>query len=352
MQLQTEYKVPYKVPEPNNMGVVRYVLALAVLFAHFNILAGYSFYFPVTSYSAVGGFFALSGFLIYGSYLRQKSLKTYILSRARRLLPAYFIIVLFFAIILCGISTFGPVRYFLSSEFWRYLVSNLTFANFLQPSLPGVFEGYEISAVNGSLWTMKVEWALYLTPPIVMWCIHKLRMRPVVMYICIYVFSCVYRIIFLYMYELTGSEIYEILGRQFMGQLSYFYVGVLCYYCFGYFLKYKWPLLAFAVVGIVCVDYIPYGSIIVHPLAVGIMVVWFSMIGKWGTWEGKRDNISYNIYLIHFPVIQLFVYFRGSCEIGLAPALLICTAATWLLAWVLYLPEKMIRRRLSASGAK
>lgn len=87
-------KVPYSIPVPNNMGMVRYLLAFAVVVAHFNGLVGADIRFPFTSYTAVGGFFALSGFLIYGSYLRRRNLRAYIVSRMVRLLPAYFFIVL------------------------------------------------------------------------------------------------------------------------------------------------------------------------------------------------------------------------------------------------------------------
>lgn len=63
--------VPYNISVPNNMGMVRYVLAIAVIIAHYNELVGANIYFPVTSYVAVGGFFSLSGFLIYGSFLKK-----------------------------------------------------------------------------------------------------------------------------------------------------------------------------------------------------------------------------------------------------------------------------------------
>jgi peptidoglycan/LPS O-acetylase OafA/YrhL len=159
------------------MGVVRYYLALSVVMAHFSTLTGVEVWWPTSSYDAVGGFFALSGFLVYGSYLRAPSLKTFIANRARRILPAYSFIILLCAFGLVGLSTLPAAEYFTSWHWWRYLLSNLTFLNFLCPDLPGVFSGNEMTAVNGSLWTLKVEWMLYLTVPLVAWLIAKLR-RP------------------------------------------------------------------------------------------------------------------------------------------------------------------------------
>ena len=65
------------------MGMVRYILALAVIVHHFNVIFGTNYWLPVSSYHAVGGFFALSGFLVYGSYRRSPSLVYYTKKRAQ-----------------------------------------------------------------------------------------------------------------------------------------------------------------------------------------------------------------------------------------------------------------------------
>lgn len=339
-------KVPYPIPMPNNMGMIRYILAFGVVISHFQVLSGYTFWFPLSSYSCVGGFFALSGFLIYGSYLKKGSAWKYLISRAIRIMPAYWMTVLFFAILLGAVSTLPMAQYFGSAGFWKYLVCNMLFANFAAPTLPGVFTGLPMEAVNGSLWTMKVEWFLYLTPPVVALMIRKFKMRPTVMFVLIYVLACGYRIAFLHLYELTGKEIYNILSRQFMGQLSYFYAGVICYYWYDALMRWRWWLLGASVVALVFIYDIPYGYIILHPLAVAVIVVLSSMMGKWGTWEGKRDNVSYNIYLIHFPVIQLVV----SLGQGMGPvaALTASIAGTLLLACLFNILEIKIRRRCTA----
>lgn len=289
------------------MGIIRYLLAFSVLFAHFNVLAGYDFPFPVSSYSGVGGFFALSGFLIYGSYLKKPTLRRYIRSRAVRLLPAYWFTVLFFAVALFFVSDASAAHYFGSAHFWEYLISNLLFLNFLCPTLPDLFSGFEIPAVNPSLWTMKVEWMLYLSVPVVAWIIKKIKCKPVHAFITIYILSLAYRLLFQFLFESTQSEIYNILGRQFFGQLMYFYTGVIIYYYFDAFMRYNKAIILIAAGLLAGADYIPYSEIIIHPLAWGSVVIWLSMVGKWGRFEGKSDNVSYNIYLVHAPVIQLAV---------------------------------------------
>jgi peptidoglycan/LPS O-acetylase OafA/YrhL len=294
------------------MGVVRYYLALSVVMAHFSTLTGVEVWWPTSSYDAVGGFFALSGFLVYGSYLRAPSLKTFIANRARRILPAYSFIILLCAFGLVGLSTLPAAEYFTSWHWWRYLLSNLTFLNFLCPDLPGVFSGNEMTAVNGSLWTLKVEWMLYLTVPLVAWLIAKLRRPALHTFVTIYLFSMLYRLGFQYLYETQGREIWNILGRQFFGQLMYFYTGVVVYFHREQFLRYRRLILVVAILLTILGAFIPYYEITLGPAVVSVLVLWFSLVGSWGRW-GNENNISYDIYLTHFPVIQL-VYALGVVE--------------------------------------
>lgn len=338
-------KVPYDIPFPNNMGVIRYILALAVIVEHFNILTGGDIYFPFTSYQAVGGFFTLSGFLIYGSYLKKRKFLPYITSRMIRLLPAYFFVVLAFAVGLVGVSSLPPGEYFINSGFWKYLAANLSFMNFLQPSLPGVFEGFEVPAINGSLWTLKVEWMLYLSVPLAVWIIGKFRNRATLTFVIIFVVSVSYGIFFRYLYVETGKQIYEILGRQMFGQLSFFYCGVMVYKWFDVFMRYRWYLIAVAAAWFLVTTHGDYLAILFDPIAFTILVIGFSMIGKWGTWEGKHDNVSYNMYLVHFPVCQLVAYFGLMPFLGQWECFAIVIAVTFAISVIMnHFIEKPVQK--------
>lgn len=303
-----------EIPRPNNMGVVRYVLAFAVLIAHFNELAGCDLYFPVSSFDAVGGFFALSGFLIYRSYMCHPGLLHYIGRRALRILPAYFATVIIFAIGLVFVSCLSAGEYFGSAHFWKYLLANLGFANFLEPTLPCVFTNNYLPFVNGSLWTMKVEWALYLSVPCVVWLLKYFKWREPAACIVIYVLSAIYRIIFILLYAHTGQEIYSILGRQFFGQMMYFYSGVLIYLFLSGLRQHSLLWLVSGVSMLALARYDVYTLVCFQPMGISLLVLWFSMIGRWGTKEGLRDNVSYNIYLLHFPIIQLVVSCPGMIQ--------------------------------------
>ncbi len=331
---------------PNNMGMVRYFLALSVVISHFNILTGADIPWFCGSYTGVCGFFAVSGFLVYGGYLRRRNIKQYIQSRARRILPAYLFTIVFFAIAFCFVSTLPVTEYFKSSQLYKYLIANICFANFVEPTLPGVFDNYAIPAVNGSLWTMKVEWFLYLSVPISVWIASRLKMRPLSSFLWIYILSVFYKIGFDYAYSATGKEIFQILSRQFFGQLMFFYSGVLIYHYFSTFMKYKWYIIIF---NALCLIFLRENTVyyyVLEPFVISSTVLWFSMVGKWGTWEGRKDNVSYNIYLVHFPIIQLAVFMGLPETIGVPLCFAITLAACFALSFImLYTVERHFWRR-------
>lgn len=336
-------KVPYDIPQPNLMGLVRYVMAVSVVIAHVNVLSGTDFVWPISSYNAVGGFFALSGFLIYGSYLRHRDLKRYLVSRCKRLLPAYWATVLIFAVLLYFVSS--SLDYFGSLHFWKYLAANLSFANFLEPTLPGVFEGQSIPAVNGSLWTMKVEWLLYLSVPVAAWILMRWRRHPLTVLTIIYLVSYIYRIVFMQLYISTGSEIYNILSRQFIGQMMFFYTGVMCYYYFDQMTAYKYQILVVALALYFASRYNLYVSLLLEPFAVSTLVIWVSMFFSCFAKGGTHDNISYNVYLVHFPVIQLCVIYGLRNSLGDWGLLAVVMVVTFLLSWLINVTvEKPIKR--------
>lgn len=315
----------------NNISAVRYILAFSVIIAHVGELMGFDVHWPIPSYVAVGGFFALSGYLIFGSYERHPSLTDFLRRRAQRIMPPYVKIVLICAIAMVFISTLSPVEYFTSGGWWRYLLANLTFLNFLEPTLPGVFYSYAEPAVNGSLWTMKVEWMLYLSVPLVAWICHRWRWQRTHMAIGIYLFSIIYRLMFVWLHQRTGNEIYLILSRQVFGQLAFFYTGVWVYANYELFRTHRHLIAGVCLVLFLLAEYIPYYNFVFEPAVISLLVVYACTTGRWGTWVPVKGNISYEMYLCHFPIIQSAIYF-GLSDWGFWPCLLVTSALTMIVA--------------------
>lgn len=300
-------EIPPLLRNDNNLDIVRYYLSFAVLFAHFSELTGTEVFFPTSSYTAVGGFFMLSGFLVFYSYLRSPSLKEYVVRRARRILPPYIAIVLLCAISGAFLTTMPAREYFSSGTFYRYLAANLSFANFFQPTLPGVFEGNPYPYVNGSLWTMKVEILLYLSIPIAAWLLARLNKAWTLA--GIYIVSYLYKMWMGYLYDMTGEAIYNIMQRQVFGQLLFFYSGVALLIYFDVFQQHIRMLFPIALAISLASKFVSYFECI-EPLCLAIVIIGFAYNCRWFVWMRKYDNIAYDIYLFHFPVIQLVIYWK------------------------------------------
>ena len=320
----------------NNISAVRYLLAFSVVIAHVGELMGFTVYWPIPSYIAVGGFFSLSGYLVFASYERRPELSNFLRSRARRIMPSYIFIVLLCATFLFIVSSSGPKAYFASSQWWRYVGANLCFLNFLQPTLPGVFDNHLHTAVNGSLWTMKIEWMLYLSIPIVAWICRRWNFKRTRIAVAIYLLSVAYRIIFVKLFELTGNDMYLMLSRQVFGQLAFFYTGVWIHSRFDLFNNYRHPIALISLLLVFAKDYIPYYNYLLEPAVVTFLVIYACTTGRWGTWIPRKGNCSYEIYLSHFPIIQLGIC-CGLTSLGFWPSLLIVVLVTSLFSYLLSL---------------
>jgi peptidoglycan/LPS O-acetylase OafA/YrhL len=112
-------------------------------------------------YALVGMFFALSGFLVVGSALRNTSLRVFFANRALRILPALSVEVTLSALVLGPlVTTVSLGDYFADHRFFRYfgnIVGQITY------ELPGVFDGNPWpQTVNANLWTLPAEFWCYL----------------------------------------------------------------------------------------------------------------------------------------------------------------------------------------------
>lgn len=296
------------------MDWVRYVLAISVIIAHYNVVFDGGIYWPISSHTAVGAFFGLSGFLVYASYMRHKDAISYLTSRAKRILPAYWFIVIVCAVGLSQLSTLSIGEYFLDARFWKYLFANMCFANFLQPELPGVFTENGISAVNGSLWTLKVEWMLYLTLPLFFYTVKRFRLRFHKAISLLLIFSVVYQQTMIFAYESTGKEIFRILSYQFAGQFVYFYTGVTLYQNRKYLLEHKelifilgsllLVICAFAISGKDQYAWTGVAYNLLFPIGVVVTSIAVSVVKPPFPFLSKLGNCSYEMYLFHFPVLQ------------------------------------------------
>ena len=179
----------------NCFDFLRFFFASNIVLAHLSVLSQNKDLQFLSNFSdaniGVKGFFVISGFLVAKSYTSTPSLKNYFIKRAKRILPAYVFIVIFATLILSFFSYYTFFEYFTDSNTYKYLGWNLIFCNFMHPCLPGLFEYNRLCAVNGSLWTLKVEEGFYIILPIIFYVINKLK-KPSVVLVSLYFLSLLY----------------------------------------------------------------------------------------------------------------------------------------------------------------
>ncbi len=324
---------------------MRYVLSALVFSNHFFIMTDSGMVGTIR-----GGvqpcFFALSGFLACHSFERSNGFVHYVGKRLIRLMPLYLIVIISFALILSTVSTLSPASYFTDQQFWKYLVSNILTLNFIQPDLPGVFadDRFVTSAVNGSLWTMKVEILLTLTYPVVAALFRRFSRNKVI--VSVIVVSMIYTMVMRHYYNTTGDFIYEIMSRQFVGQAYVFYLGMLIYVNLDIFVRHKWTVAAMLGVSAVLLVTVFDYNIIVRFAILAIAIIWFSVVGDWGRRLSKSDNLSYGIYLCHYPVIQLAVMAELPSKMPLSVLFVATFAIVILISAIMVPPSNRLSRLL------
>lgn len=327
----------------NNFDGVRIGLALIVVFAHISALTQEPDFKILDSIFnsdfAVKGFFAISGFLVTKSYLTSNSKLEYLEKRFRRIYPAYLTAVLLCFFIGAYATSLSISDFVKSPQTFKYLLSNAIFLNFLQPSLPSVFESNPIQALNGALWTIKVEVMLYFcVPP----CIYLFtRLGSVKTAFILFLFSVAWVYFFGFIYN--GNKGDEI-ARQFPGQLSYFSLGSLLAVNDKLLSKIKWIALTSTVV-LISTDN-AYAKILIDPIAYSSIAIFLSTAAYRNLNLGKYGDISYGIYLYHFPIIQLLI-FLGSFKnlwVGLFLTFILTIMAAFV-SW--HLIEKRFLKRSS-----
>jgi len=229
-----------------------------------------------------------------------------------------------------ALASARPLAEYFSFAWLKYVAANLVFLNFLQPTLPGVFEANHLAAVNGALWTLKIEVMFYVSVPVLAYAFRKAPRLPAMA--LIYGASVAYFGLLTAAAERTGSGLYHELARQLPGQLSYFMSGAFLYYYLPFFERNKVYLLMAAGAALAIDRFVPMPAL--EPFALAAVVVFFGLFPYVGNF-GKYGDFSYGAYILHFPIIQLFVqadWFSDSPGLFLA-AVVVAVAAGAVLMW-------------------
>lgn len=281
----------------NALNAIRFLLAVAVIFSHTFPLGAFGSEPSVASTTvgtmAVGGFFALSGYLIAGSRMRLRFLP-YLWHRCIRIFPAFWVCL---AVVAFG---FAPLAAVSSGSKWD-LVSSLTYV-FTNPGLYIVQSTIGETLANnphghnwnGSLWTLFSEFSAYVLAGFLL-AVPIIRRRPALSLGC--------ALVLMTLLQRFGRGTLGIDDKFF---LSFFWLG--CFFLAGMFL---WAISArlpaspwlaiLSSAALVPVTILGYFTL-VGPLLVAYLLLWAG--GAISTRLLVDNDVSYGLYIYAFPVQQ------------------------------------------------
>lgn len=332
----------------NNLTLLRFLAAFAVLFAHcWPIAFGYERADPITqqlrawfgpgvvlSSFAVWGFFVISGYLVTKSAL-SRGLGDYAIARALRIFPALIVNVLLCAFVLgLAVTTLPVAAYLADEQTWKFVGNNVLSWNVIY-RLPGVFEANPLQAVNGSLWTLPLEIRCYIA--IGLFLATGILRRG-------WLFTLVAAAL------IAGDALYGILGADGAACFVSFLFGALVYVHRKYAPASVLPALA--LIGAALLAPTEIAAQLIGLAGFAWLVLWLGLAAPRMPWfDDALGDPSYGIYIYAFPIQQLVVLLVGAG----APWLLFAISApatfvAGLLSWKL-LEAPILARKSAASRA-
>lgn len=259
---------------------------------------------------AVKCFFIISGYLIFQSLNRSKTIFNYFWKRLLRIYPGYFIMLIFTSLLIPFVYN-KDVSLFKNPDYFNYFLRQLTIYH-TQDEISGVFSNQPSHLINGSLWTIKYEITMYFLLGILFLVKKKWRI-----YFIFFAFLSSYLLLItnnaFFLNNRLLSKIY-LQGPQFYDLLCLFMGGALCT---SFSIKNNLSshlIVSSAFIIIIISFYLNIWSYLKYLLLPIIIVFWGSLSIPYISSIGKKvGDISYGIYIYGWLIQQtLYYYFHFS----------------------------------------
>lgn len=297
----------------NNFDFCRFWLAIVVIFSHsFGVTQGDERNEPVGLLTsgqlgagriAVCCFFAISGLLITQSWMRSRSVTSYLVKRVLRIYPGFVVAVL---IGLFVVAPIGSGQFEQSPHNLLVLLVNL--ATLRDCHVAHVFPNNPYPGlVNGSLWSIPYEVRCYLLLIVMggIGLLGKYKRAMIPLLICLVAGSVVYRSRAVPILERGAFA--AVFGRPsaWCVALPYFVMGT-AFHVFRHRIRFSGPLAAIAVVAFAIASVLPPAGRVVFPFAITYLLFWFAYHPSVRLHEWSRyGDFSYGTYLYACPIQQL-----------------------------------------------
>jgi peptidoglycan/LPS O-acetylase OafA/YrhL len=305
----------------NNFDFLRLIFASFVLLTHSYALSGtrgsdglYHITNGQLAFSDIGvkGFFIISGFLIFQSLERSKSLLDFYWKRFLRLFPAL-AVVLLLTVLLAPFVYHGSTPYLSNKTVWTYLPNNLSLYR-IQYNISGIFDDniYK-SAINGSLWTIPYEFTMYV---LLSFLFLFRRNKWITRVLLLVVFSLFVIENIFYSAQLdTFGNILSISLKWLTELGAFFIAGALIASMkieqSKYFNSVAFIALAALIISLI---FHHYGPAKFFTLPLVVICIGLKSTPVLNVIGDKIGDLSYGIYIYGFPVQQtLMHYFKFSC---------------------------------------
>ena len=218
-----------------------------------------------------------------------------------------------------------------------YFGANIFFLNFVHPELPGFFEGNRFTAINGALWTIKIEVMFYAIVPLIGVIMARLKKhRTLYFLLFLYIAGEVWRISFESLADAGGNPLAMQIARQLPGQMAYFASGVTLWVLRND-LQPHIKRVGLVGAALVVFSMAPYLDVF-RPAGIAALIAFAAWapgpkmaVTRWG-------DLSYGVYITHFPIIQSLIVigaFKMSPVLGAAlAASLVFLSALAMWRWV------------------
>lgn len=332
----------------NSLGILRLVLASLVIFDHAFPLGGFG-EDPLWSLTrgqaslgtlAVGGFFAISGYLIAKSG-QSGDVVQFLWRRTLRIFPAYWLVLLVTAFIAGPLiwtldggrlgayfgGENGPVAYILSN--WTLRVGSYRIHDLLADTTP-YGQAVGASVFNGSIWTLVYEWNCYLIIAVLVafGILKNARMIVPLLAGFFFILQVVATVDFG-----AVANLFPILADQQAISLGLIFLSgsVIAVYSKQIPFDHRLGVLA----GILLLLSLRYGGFSTVGVLAGSYFVLYlgAALPRQLHWIGSKNDYSYGIYIYGFLVQQIGAYF-GWYQLGYVPYVLLALLISFGCAWV------------------
>lgn len=310
-------------PRLNALNALRLALALSVIVWHSFPLSGNTVGFEplrqLLEESGVDGFFAISGFLIFGSWRRNPDWFRFIVARVLRIFPAFWVCLVATSFAIAPVATCIATQdsYFkvVSTDNVTYVLRNAALRIF-QPDIGGTpvdvpFPG----SWNGSLWTLWWEFLCYLLV-LSLGLVGAYRFRGTVP---ILVLGSIGLVVVIQYWGISN------LYLENAGRFGVMFAAGMMIEQYSDRLVVTWPRVCLALFGVV-------GSLWLSDYRLVGALLWaYALIGIGALVKVPairlRNDFSYGTYIYAFPLQQLLAT-MGMAAFGVAPFVVVSVLGT------------------------